>query len=251
MLRRAADLLSLAARRAAKSWLAALSLPIYGIAFLALGLALAPLGKVGSFILGFVGAAFCGGYLSLLASGVAGEPLRWVDLKNGLRAIWDVVSVLFILWIASMVLEPILAGMGSRGPALRGVIALAEAVFLNAVPEVLYIARERSLAAIKASASFVMENPVAWFVPNLLLAAIFFGATGQLTFTSPGELLVRLSDLASVMGVFGIVAGPPYWKIPLLIVFVHFAMVFRGLLFQELTTGSGRMREFQRRMGRA
>jgi hypothetical protein len=69
-----------------------------------------------------------------------------------------------------------------------------------------------------------------------------------LTFSSPGALLMSLAQLGSAGGVLGFIGGAPLWMAPLLIVFVHYVMVFRGLLFRELTSGSQRMRAFQRRM---
>jgi hypothetical protein len=251
MLRLFTDTAILALRRTARSWLAALSIPIYGFVFVLAARLLLPIPMLGSLLLGFVGAALCAGYLSLLASAVTGSAIRWSDLKNGLRAIWDVVSVLFIIWIIGLVLRPIVTGAGSHGPAIAGIVQLAIAIFFNAVPETLYLGGERSIQAIKKSAAFVMENPVAWFGPNLVLAFVFFWATGNLDFSSFGDLVVRLSALASVQGVLLLILGAAghLWKIPLLIIFVHFAMVFRGLLYRELGTGSTRMRDFRRRMG--
>jgi hypothetical protein len=248
MFRLLSDVARLAARRAARSWLAALSIPIYTFAFVLAARVLLPIPMIGSMALGFLSAALCAGYLSLLASSVAGQPISWGDLKSGMRAIWDVMSVLFILWIASMVLGPIVRGAGARGPAIEGMVQLAIAIFLNAVPEVLYAGGARGLEAMKRSASFVMEHPVGWFVPNLVLAFVFLWATNTPSFSSPGELLTTLAGLASAHGVLALVVDNPLWKIPLLVAFVHYAMVFRGLLFKELGTGSSRMRDFRRRM---
>ncbi|HVZ75386.1 MAG TPA: hypothetical protein VHJ20_23580 [Polyangia bacterium] len=248
MLRQLADVGVLSLRRAARGWLAAVSIPVYTLAFIVAAKMLAPLGIIGSLILGFVSAALCAGYLSLLASVVAGEPIRLRDLKSGMRAIWDVMSVFFAMWIVSLVLGPIERGAGDNAVAVAGIVQLAIAIFLNALPEVIYNGDGRSFAAFKESASFVMEHPVAWFAPNLVLAFVFFWATGTLSLSSPGQVLTQLSELASAQGVLALILGNPYWKIPVLIVFVHYAMVFRGVLYRELRSGSGRMRAFRRRM---
>jgi hypothetical protein len=249
MLRTLLDLVVLAARRAAKSWLAALSIPIYTLIFFLAAGVLTKISTIGTLLLGFVEAALCAGYLSLLASSVQGEKIRWVDLRNGMRAIWDVMSVFFVLWIVNLVLTPVLRN-SPNATAIAGLVQLAIAIFLNAVPEVLYLRGARSVQAISESASFVMENPVMWFGPNLVLAVVFLAATIGLSFTSAGEAITTLSGLASADGVVALIASTARqpWKIPLLIFFVHFAMVFRGLLFQELGTGNARMRAFRRRM---
>jgi membrane protease YdiL (CAAX protease family) len=66
-----------------------------------------------------------------------------------------------------------------------------------------------------------------------------------------GEAVTTFAALASAQTVLVIIGSTLQqpWKIPLLIAFVHFAMVFRGLLFQELSSGNARTRAFRRRMG--
>ncbi len=247
MLKLYGEIAVLAARRAARSWLAAVSIPVYVFAIVMTAQLVAPLGMIGGIIIGVVVAACLGAYLSLLASAVAGTQIRLADLKNGLRALWDVMSVGFALWIISLLVSVIVKGAGDKGAAVAGVFSLAVAIFLNVVPELIYNSRNRSFALLKESATWIMANPFAWFPPNLIFAFAFLWSVGALSFSSPGALLVRLAALGSG-GVLGLVVGAPLWKAPLLIVFLHYVMVFRGLLFQELSTGSRRMREFQRRM---
>jgi hypothetical protein len=237
-----------AAKRAAQSWLAAVSIPVYAFAVAGSAALAAPLGMIGGFIVGFVAAACFGAYLSLLASAIDGVPIRLADLKNGLRAIWDVVSVFFALWIIGLGVGVLRNIAGPNGAAVGGVAALAIAIFFNVIPELIYQSRSRSFALLKESATFVTEHAFAWFPPNLVFAFVILWATGTLTFSSPGELLVRLSALGSAGGVLAFIGGAPLWMAPLLIVFVHYVMVFRGLLFRELGTGSTRMRAFRRRM---
>jgi hypothetical protein len=242
------DVAILAAKRAAQSWLAAVAIPIYVLVVVLVAFAAAPLGLIGGLIVGFVAAACFGGYLSLVAIALDGTRMRLADLKNGLRAVRDVLGVFFLLFVISYVLGQVRAG-GSSGVALAGVASLAIAVFFNALPEVIYQRGATFIGAFSESASFVTENAFAWFPPNLVFAFVILWATNTLTLSSPGELLVRLGQLGSVSGVLRFILGSPHWMWPLLIAFVHFAMVFRGLLFRELSSGSTRMRAFRRRMG--
>jgi hypothetical protein len=243
------DVAILAAKRAAQSWLAALSIPIYALVVVGAATIAAPLGMIGGLIIGLVAAACFGAYLSLLASAVDGSKIRLADLKNGLRSVWDVVSVFFAMWVIGLVVGFLKNLAGPKAEAVGGVAALAMAIFFNVVPELIYQGRNRSFALLKESASFVTANPFAWFPPNLVFAFVILWATNTLTFSSPGELLVRLSLLGSAGGVLAFIGGAPRWMIPLLIAFVHFVMVFRGLLFRELSSGSTRMRAFRRNMG--
>jgi hypothetical protein len=249
MIRMYRDVAILALRRASTSWLAAVSIPLYAIAFIWVARLSAPLGLIGGLVTGFVGAAFFGAYLSMVATAVAGGKVRLADLRSGLRAVWDVISVFFALWVISLGVSVVQRAAGSNATAVGGVVALAGAILLNPVPELIYSSSSRSFAVLKESVSFVMENPVAWFAPNLLFAFAILWATGTLTLSSPAELLLQLASLASIDGVLHLVGGAPRWMMPLLIVFVHVVMVFRGLLYRELTSGSSRMRAFRRHMG--
>jgi hypothetical protein len=240
------DVAVLAAKRAVQSWLAALSIPIYAFIVVGAAVVAAPLGMIGGFLVGFVAAACFGAYLSLLGPSLDGTKIRLVDLKTGLRAIWDVVSVFFAFWVIGLGVGMLKTMAGPKADAVGGVAALAAAIFFNVVPELIYQGRSRSFALLKESAEFVMDKAFVWFPPNLVIAFVVLWATNTLTFSSPGELLVRLSQLGSMGGVLSFIGGAPRWMAPLLIAFVHFAMVFRGLLFRELSSGSTRMRAFRR-----
>jgi hypothetical protein len=243
------ELLGLAARRAARSWLAALSIPIFVVLVMLVGLLVARLpGILAGIILGLSAAACFGSYLSLVAMAIDGSKIRLVDLKDGLRSVWDLCGIFVVLMFIGMIVGMFQKAAGPNGEAVGGIATLAAAILLNALPEVIYQRRAGYFAALQESATFVFENPVAWFVPNLLFAFFILAATGSLAAGSPGELLMRLARLGSVDGVLQFIGAAPGWMAPFLIAFVHFAMVFRGLLFRELSGGSSRMRAFRRRM---
>jgi hypothetical protein len=106
---------------------------------------------------------------------------------------------------------------------VRLVIVLAAFVFLNAVPELVYVGRHAPMEVLGESYRFVVENWIEWFPANLVL-------------------------LACVAGVF-LLPTDPYGLVltVLLGLVLYFVMVVRGLLFQELATSSRRGREFRRR----
>jgi hypothetical protein len=243
------DVAILAAKRAAQSWLAAVSLPLYTLLVLLSMLATASLPPfIAGLIVGFVAAACFGAYLSLVAAALDGGNIRLGDLKNGLRSVWDVVGVFFVLSIIGLLVGKVQESAGPNAAAVGGVVALAAAILLNALPEVIYQRGATSLSALQQSVNFVFENAFAWFLPNIVFAIVILAATGVLRVSEPGELLIRLAQVGSVGGLVSLVVRAPYWMMPLLILFVHYAMVFRGLLFRELTGGSSRMRAFRRRM---
>jgi hypothetical protein len=243
-----------AARRAATSWPAALSLVVYAVIIFAAGMVLLNFGMIGGFIMGFVLAACWSSYIELLSQAVEGSRFRvsWEEFKGTfLRRLWDVISVMFALWILSLLTMPFV--MSSHASQLSAMLGFAIAFFFNVVPELLYQGRSRSFALLLESARFVMEHPVAWFAPNLLFAALALWAGGHLDVGEPAELLILFGNtFSSPTGVVAIFAGLPLWALPLELLALHFVMIFRGILFHELSTGGGnaRLREFQRGMRR-
>lgn len=240
MLRLYRDVFTLALRRTAQSWLAAVSIPIYGAILILANQLLGPLGIAGGILLAMVAAACFAGYLYLLSEGVSGGKIQLADIKRGMRGMWDLISVGFVAWIFWMVIGQV----GKQSPAIPAIAMLAVAFFLNVLPELLYTSRNGTFALFKESADFVMANPFAWFAPNLLFAFAALALTGHLQFHEPALLLVSLSTLASPYVIVNLVLTK-YWLAPIIIIGFHFVMVFRGLLFRELSTSSARLRHFR------
>lgn len=244
------DVASRAARRAATSWPVALSLIVYAVILMVAGTLTSGLGIVGGFIMGFVLAACFSSYLHFLAQAVDGARIRlsWDEFKASFIArFYDVISVMFVFWILAMVTAPLL--QGEHAAQLSAIMGFAIAFFFNAVPELLYQGRSRSLALLAESARFVTQNPVAWFAPNLLFALLALWAAGGLDLGHPVALLITLGQLfSSPTGVATIFLNLPLWYLPFELLALHFVMVFRGLLFDELSRGGGnaRLRAFRR-----
>jgi hypothetical protein len=242
------DTAVLAFKRAVAAWPVAFSLIVYAVVFIAAARLVGGLGIVGGFILGLVGAACISGYLYLLSQAVQGMKLRFDDFQRGFGALfWDVISVMFALWIIGFIVGMLVKGAGPNGPAISAMVALAMAFFLNPMPEMIYLAKARSFDLLLQSSRFVLANPVAWFLPNLLFALVLLAPTGSLSVGHPGELLLVFTNVFSPEGVAALFLAFPLWAMPLVLLFVHYVMVFRGLLFQGLSTGGARRRDWQSR----
>jgi hypothetical protein len=242
-----------AANRAIRGWPAALAVLLYAAVMMAATLLLGPLGLVGGFIIGFIEAACISSYLHLLSVVVSGSKLGWVDLKAGFFALlWDVIGVLFVLWIASYVVNYLREAAGDRAGAVSAGYGLLVAIFLNPVPEIIYQRRAvgRTTDLLLMSARFVQEHWIEWFIPNLVfglaLLALIVGVHGL----DARLLMVELPGLFSLQGAY--VLGPrllsqsgAIWLAPLVLALCHYAMVFRGLLFKEIQGGGWRARAFR------
>jgi hypothetical protein len=242
----------LAAQRAARAWLVVLSFLIYAGILLAAGVLLSPLGMIGGLLLGLVVAACWSSYLELASQAVAGSKIRlnWTELRRTFGArFWDVISVMFAFWIISLLMGPALRG--PEGERVAAVFGIAVAFFFNAVPELLYQGNSRSFGLLIASGRFMVANPVVWLLPNLVFASLLLLPTGRLAVHHPAELLLVFGNtFSSPLGLVGMVTGWPIWSWPLILFGLHYAMVFRGILFQRLSSGSdnARMRAFRAKM---
>jgi hypothetical protein len=235
---------SRALRHAARAWPVAFSLVLYGALMQLVTAVVAPLGMLGGFLIGFAAAACLSSYLHLLSQAVAGRPFTFADLKESFGArFWDVVSVLFAFWVINFVLAALTRSMGDRGAILRTLAGLAMAVFFNPVPELLYRGSSRSFALLGEAARFISKHGIEWLLPNLVIAAALLAPTGVLRGSQMGERVLLLQSMFTVDGVARLVASVPIWFMPFVLIVIHWAMVFRGLLFAQLVSGGARRRD--------
>jgi len=235
---------SRAAHLAARAWPVAFSLVLYAELMQWAAALLMPLGMLGGLLLSFAAAACVSSYLHLLSQVVGARKVTLTDLKQSFGArFWDVVSVLFAFWIIDFVLGLMTRGMGQNGVILRALAGLTMAVFFNPAPELLYRGSSRSFALLGDAARFVSAHGIEWLLPNLLIAAALLTPAGLLHASTMGERVLLLQSLFSPMGVLGLMRLVPLWALPLLLLAIHWAMVFRGLLFGALASGGARRRD--------
>lgn len=241
------------AQRVISSWPVALSLVVYWLLLLPVGMIAAQLGPlVGGLVMYLALAACMSSYLELLSQAVSGSRFRitWDEFKRTfLVRLGDVVNVLFVFWIIGFVVDAVTVGAHAR--AIAAILGLAMAVFFNVIPELLYQGSTHSFGLFVDSSRFVSEHPLAWFLPNLIFAAAALGATGQLSVQHPVELLLAFSNVfSSPLAAVGLIGQLPLWMLAFGLFGFHFVMLFRGLLFRELSSGASnaRMRAFRAKL---
>jgi hypothetical protein len=186
------------------------------------------LGIAGGFLFSLVLAACLGSFLYLVEMMVRTSRVTWEDFRRSFGVyLWDVVGVVFILWLLSFVTSLALA-QAPQGYVIGVCLQILVLVFFNAVPELIYLGHHGSMALLSESYRFVADNWVEWFPPNFVLIAAL--------------LAIAEIDVSSVAGVA--------LKVAVLALFVYFVMVMRGLLFIELYGTTRRGRAFRHRSGR-
>jgi hypothetical protein len=245
MLKLYARLAPRAVRLAVRGWPAGLALLLYATVIqIARGL-LAQLGMAGGFLLGFVVASLISSYLHLLSLAVADQRIRLTDLRESFGArFWDVVSVLFAVWVIQLGVELVTSSAGDHGRIISVLVGLTMVVFFNAVPELIYLARGqfRSFALLMESGRFISAHWPEWLGPTALMAAILLAPFGLIQHGTAAERLLNMQSLFSLDGLVLVIVAMPLWLKPIMLLFLTWAMVFRGLLFAALASGTARKR---------
>lgn len=235
------------------AWSVAVLLLVPGIVAVAASI-LAPLGILGGILVGLVQALGTGWYLSLVEISVmSGRNVRPSDLKDNVgQYVWDVISVLFVFWIAELILGALLPG------ALFAALLLVATVVFNPAPEMIYQERSNGTALLADAASFMQNNWPEWLA-TYIGAGLFLGLWAAVV--GVGASSDRIVDLLSLFGpsfgftamgslVTGLAANRIWlgvvFGLPLLI-FAHAFMLFRGHLYRRLRGSSRRGRAWQAR----
>ncbi|MBI5544673.1 MAG: hypothetical protein HY901_12345 [Deltaproteobacteria bacterium] len=220
----------LAARALSKSPWTLLIPPVYAALLVPTAALAAQLGLVGGFVYALVTDALLASLLFVVSELVGGSRVRLHELPRSVgHYFWPIMNVLFVLWIASFLLRPVVASIPNGETFMLG-IWLVLFILLNAVPEVIYRrGTYGGLAAIGASIGFVQEHWLVWLPPNLALGALLWFALPPLAAAGPlGFLLAPI--LAGAL--------------------IHAFLVFRGFLFEELDGSTSRQRALRHRLGR-
>jgi hypothetical protein len=258
MVRATIDLYVACAREAASAFprtaLACVALVLVGPALSILAIPLSGLGIVGGFVLGFLQALAVGWYLSLVDIGVNGRrAMRLSDLWEQIGAyLWDVIGVMFVFFVASLLLAPMLSD-----PVMLALSTVACVAF-NPVPEMIYQDRSDSgLVTLGDAARYMQENWIEWIPPHLLALLVL---TAFLPISGGGlpgidDITVFVQTFGPFFGfvnAFGLVFGDTsvvglVFGLVML-GFVHAFMLFRGRLYAHLRGSSRRSRAWKRKL---
>ena len=158
---------------------------------------------------------------------------------------------MFAFWIIGLLTGPIVRG--PNGPAAVRRDRLRDAFFFNAVPELLYQGSSRSFGLLMDSARFMFRFPVVWRLPNIVFAALGFARNRPHRHPSPRRSVDPVWQYLLVAHGHRQPSSPPSptWGLPIALFVLHYVMIFRGILFHELSSGGGgnaRLRAWQAKM---
>ena len=251
------DALHATGRSLVRGWFVILAVIVFTLLMMLAHQIARPLGMLGGFLLGAVNALLIGATLSLIEQCIKG--MRTITMQDVMESMghyfWDVISVGFVLWIPTMLLDTSLRANPDSQFLVMACLLLVF-ILLNPAPEVIYLTRHDSpLDVLKRSYDFVLDNWIEWFLPMALVLAplglsLFFKLSSQLgrgagldfiqlvlvPFTILSAWLTDLGISASLTGMMALLLTPPLMVGMLL---------FRGHLFSALSSTSRRQRAYQ------
>lgn len=217
---------SRAAVLAARNWPVLLTAFVYSGLSTAAAWAAAWMGIFGGILVSLVSAACISSFLHLVEVIVQTGRVDLDDFRRSFGMyLWDVVALSFLAWLFFAFVTPVVAGL-PQGPVILLCLQVALFVFLNAVPELIYLGRLHFLDLLVQSYKFIGENWVEWLPANVAVAGLFV-----VLWNIPFPPVLAWASLLLT---------------PLL---AYFWMILRGLLFLELHGTSRRGRVFRYRAG--
>jgi hypothetical protein len=246
MLKLYARLAGKSIRLALRGWPAAVVLPIYAT-ILAMGTLRFGQDLLGGFLVSIGVALLISSYLHLISLAVAGRKIGFGDLRDSFLAHFlDVISVLFVTWLIQYAVAGATHDMGERGKIVFILVDLLMVVFFNPVPELIYLAggQVRSIGLLMESGRFISAHWPEWLGPTVLMAAVVLAPAGMIHRGPAAEMLLTLQQVFSLNGLALAILRIPLWLAPVMMLFISWAMVFRGLLFLELSSRVRRPRSW-------
>lgn len=237
-----------AGRAFTRSAWALLALLLMSPALVLVTIAVAPMGFFGGLIVSLVTAAAAGTYMGTLQDALAARKSMGPDVlrANLARYTWDIIGVLFPLWILSLLLQ--LAGVPS---VVTLVVEVALFVACNPVPEMVGRARSGGVELLRDAGRYMLDNGLEWFLPQAALVGVLWlvvpiDVTELLGLFGPRFGFVHAGSLP--FGMLG--RGAVSWALGLgLVAAVHLVMLFRGALYERLGSGGRRARAWRERAG--
>ncbi|MCT4605616.1 MAG: hypothetical protein N4A64_05830 [Marinisporobacter sp.] len=194
-------------------------------------------------IITLVMSALLSNYLYLIENIISYGKISLDDFKKGFQVyIWKIYGVMVVIWFvnygADLFLSPLLK-LRIGFVTLWMVLYWMAFVLLNCLPEVIYQKHEDLRDLFQYSFSFIKENWIDWFVPNIFLGVLFYLVMGR-SFTI-SYLMTSLSLSLSIKSMVFYFIGQ---------FLLSFTMVYRGLLFNLLSRTTRKKRVFKRNIYR-
>ncbi len=200
---------------------------------------------VASVLLYFLAVALISSYFYILYSIIKYKKFEFRDIKIGLKVyLNEVIRILFVGWIASVIvfrlIVPILSnslGGYLDSSTIINILMIVLLIAINPLPEVIYQKRYTGLDGVRYTFEYMKENWIEWLIPNVILIGLLYLVTGS-TITSLFSTGINFNtNILSIKSIGLYLIGQ---------VIFSFTMIYRGVLFETLSTSTRRKRMFMR-----
>ncbi len=201
-------------------------------------------GFLGGIVMTLVQSALLSSYLFLMNRIIRTGRFKQEDMTDGVRVYFRKIWItLIIVFVAQYGLSLVAQIFGTVLPfaGLIWIIAYCLAIILlNPLPEVIYQKHVDELGTFTYAYGFVKENWIDWFIPNVLLGAVIWVVNTGIN--------MAFGAIASGFSIGLGLSFPVVISAIVLQAFISYSMIYRGLLFHELSTTTRRKRLFMRHM---
>ncbi len=208
----------------------------------------AGLGLAGGFIAGLIQIALLTLYYHWIRQTAGRERLTRQELIFFDYSLFSaIINVGFIFFIAQLLLQSFL--QANTAVWVMPVFNLAVCVVFNPVAEIIEEHRGDGLWSLREAYEFVMENWIEWFIPFvlMLLPWIWISPAGPLAALSATDPLLPAMPLireAQIVASYFLASSSLLPGILLGVILANWFMIFRALLYRELSTSSRRKRAY-------
>ena len=195
-----------------------------------------PLGILSGIISILITSSLFSNYLYLLTNVIKYGKVDFDDFKNGFTVyLRKIYSVIFIIYLAQLLLSLTTSMLGLLGATLTTLVTFGAFILLNALPETIYQKYYGPVDTISYAFSFLTENVINWVLPNLIYFAILYILLPNILNLT---LILSYRILPGITEILAFLIGQ--------LVF-NFGMVYRGHLFELLSTSTKRKREYMKK----
>lgn len=193
-------------------------------------------GPFASLLIYLIMAAVISDYLYIINQVIHRKKFDMDDFKNGFRVyLRKVYAFLFLVFVIQLGVSLIIAPMLPifREPFMTTSVNWFMIILFNAIPETIYQKYFSEGDTVVYATQFIKENWLEWFAPNIFVIGILYFINTKFAAILAGLNFSIFGTLLSIILTSG-VAG--------------FAMIYRGYLFEMLTTTTRRKRLFMNNM---
>lgn len=188
-----------------------------------------PISIFSGIIVLIINSALISNYLYLLHNIIYYNRVTITNFKDGffyyLRKIY---GIFFIAWVVDLALSFITGIVGSGYFNINRIVNISMFIFLNALPETVYLKNLDSAESVSYALEFMKDNWINWLIPNAVFIIILWPLTGRVF----GQIFTTYVNTGSII------------KGALAQVIFTIAMIYRGHLYKILSTGNRRKRMF-------